>query len=284
MLSRYKYRLRRLQVSAQIAWIESANRVRNRGVTGSASVVVSLTTHGSRLQSVHSVIESICFGEMRPARMILWLNAGPDTSILSRALLRLQVRGLEIRFVENYGPHTKYYPYVTSVRDHEYPLVTADDDVIYPPFWLSRLVAAYEAEPQYVHCYRARKIAMDVGRMAAYRQWDFDTTGHPSFLNFSTGVSGAVYPPALLTRLRQVGDQFRSCCPKADDIWLHAMGVRYGFRTKQLSHQAMHFQIVPGTDSSALYHQNMFCGGNDDQIAATYTETELQTLLAESDS
>ena len=88
----------------------------------------------------------------------------------------------------------------------------------------------------------------------------------------------------MLTRLRQAGDQFRSCCAKADDIWLHAMGVRYGFRTKQLSNQAMHFQIVPGTDSIALYHQNLFGDGNDDQIAATYTEAELQTLLAESDS
>lgn len=274
---RLYWKREKLRIGARAAWITLRNRWRKRSVVGTADVAVSLTTHGARLQTVHAVIESICAGTVRPRRLVLWLNPGPS-SVLPKALTRLQAHGLEIRYVDNYGPHTKYYPYVTSIGEHACPMVTADDDMLYPPFWLERLVKAYEAEPQYVHCYRARRVKLAGGRLAPYGEWGFDTSGQPSFHNFATGVSGVIYPPVMMNALRDAGDAFRSCCPKADDVWLHAMAIRRGYRVKQLSKHEMHFEAMPETQSSALFHTNLIGSGNDDQIAATYQADDLRAL------
>ena len=65
-------------------------------------------------------------------------------------------RGLQIRCSDgSFGPHTKYWPLfrerVASARDSEIPdlasedlltlrVATADDDIIYPEWWLERLL------------------------------------------------------------------------------------------------------------------------------------------------
>lgn len=279
-----KRQARRIAGAAHEARIEWPNRLAARSVTGSADVVVSLTTHGPRVNRVHVTIESICAGKVRPARLILWLNPGSDTATLPAPLARLQRRGLEVKFVENFGPHTKYYPYVASQEKHVRPLVTADDDVIYPPDWLERLVDAHRAEPEYSHCYRARRVALEGASLAPYNTWQFDTSGVPSLLNFATGVAGVIYPPGILQRLKELGDQFRACCPKADDLWLHVVAVRHGVRIKQLAGHAVDFDVVRGTPASGLYHYNLVGTGNDEQIEKTYTQQDVQTLLAESGS
>jgi hypothetical protein len=272
----------RFTTAAQEARLEWPNRLLRRRVTGTSDVVVSLTTHGPRVNRVHVTIESICAGTVRPARLILWLNPGPETATLPRALVGLQARGLEVKYVDNFGPHTKYFPYVASEPQHTRPLVTADDDVIYPRDWLERLLDAHLAQPAYVHCYRARRVVLDGSTLAPYNSWGFDTTGAPSLLNFATGVAGVIYPPAMLQRLKECGDAFRAVCPKADDLWLHVIAIRNGFRIKQLAGQAVDHGVVRGTPASGLYHFNVIGTGNDAQIAKTYTAQDLQTLIAES--
>ena len=56
------------------------------------------------------------------------------TRIESRpeSLRRLERRGLEVRLTQNYGPHTKYYPSLADAIADGLPLVTADDDILYP--------------------------------------------------------------------------------------------------------------------------------------------------------
>jgi hypothetical protein len=257
------------------------NRVTRRRVTGDANVVVSLTTHGARLRTVHLVIESICAGTVRPARLVLWLNGDAATTVLPAGLVDLRGRGLEIRFVPNYGPHTKYYPYVALSDDAPVALATADDDMLYPRYWLERLVAAHAAEPGLVHCYRARRVKLDGERIAPYMAWDFDRSGTASYLNFATGVSGVIYPPAMVRALRAAGEAFRACCPKADDVWLHATALRCGLRIKQLGRHEMHFDALPDTQENSLFHSNLLGSGNDDQIAATYRAADIRMLLAD---
>ena len=56
----------------------------------------------------------------------------------------------------NYGPHTKYYPYIESVETFEVPLVTADDDSLYTRDWLQKLIADFRKYPEHVNCHLAR--------------------------------------------------------------------------------------------------------------------------------
>src|SRR5690606_5888706 len=101
-------------------------------VPGKGLPTVSLTTHGERISRVHIAIESIAQGNQLPGRIILWLDEPDVLDALPQALRRQAARGLEVRLSSNYGPHTKYFPYVRSEAVHHVPLATADDDVVYP--------------------------------------------------------------------------------------------------------------------------------------------------------
>ena len=227
-----------------LAWFVCGLLLRNvfsrRRLVAPGGPVVSLTTHGRRIRTVFLTVESIAAGRLLPSRMILWLD---DPALLAhppRSLRRLQARGLEIRRSENFGPHTKYFPFVEGEAAFPLPLATADDDLIYPVSWLERLAVAFGEAPEFVNCYRAHRVRLEDGKLARYGKWGRCTDTRPSYLNFATGVSGVIYPPALLAILKAEGRGFRACCPRADDIWLHAIAIRSGFRIRQIQDE---FQV-----------------------------------------
>jgi len=264
--------------------------------------IVSLTTYGPRLNSVHLTIESIGCGRRKPSRLILWLDDERRFKDLPDGVRRLQTRGLEVCLAPNLGPHTKYYPYVASLSVHTVPLVTADDDIIYPRQWLDSLWRAYVTEPSKINCYRAHVVALgsippkvipqstetsplegggqDSGRLVIlpYRVWPPCQSRESSWRHFATGVSGVIYPPRFLEFLRAQGLGFKNCCPKADDVWLHAMALRAGMRIRQIGRLPRHFPVVPDTQVQGLVHFNSFNGGNDHQISETYVESDLEKM------
>ncbi|MEP7295467.1 MAG: hypothetical protein ABI702_04705 [Burkholderiales bacterium] len=254
------------------------NGLGRRPVIGDTPIVVSLTTHGIRLARVHRTIESIARGVVKPRRLMLWLGNRERDRPLPRALQRLQRRGLEVQYADDVGPHTKYFPYACSEPAHRLPLVTADDDMWYPPFWLARLWQAHRGEPAQVHGYRARRVQLVDGRLAPYETWPFMDDDRPGPSVFATGVGGVVYPPALLDRLREQGPAFQACCPKADDIWLHASALRHGFLARQLDREVMEFRTMPSTQSIGLQNQNVGMALNDVQALATYTAADLARM------
>lgn len=85
-------------------------------IVSSTPVVVSLTSYGERTGKVFYTIESIADGELLPSRIILWLDNEQLFNHLPPELKRLQSRGLEIFLTKNYGPHTKYFPYVNFLN------------------------------------------------------------------------------------------------------------------------------------------------------------------------
>jgi hypothetical protein len=240
---------------------------------------VSLTSYGSRIKTVHLTIESIARGLERPSRLILWLDDRDALANLPRPLRRLQRRGLEVLPTENFGPHKKYFPYVRS-EDVDVPLVTADDDVLYPAWWLAGLIAAYRANPAAVHCYRAHvaKVEPDGTRFQPYASWSPCTSMSPSHLNFSTGCSGVLFPPAVLAALKTSGDGFVGRCDSADDIWLNLHALRAGCPVAQLTDVPVRFLGLLRTQRVGLYRANLFGGGNDRALAATFEDPDLRRL------
>jgi hypothetical protein len=194
---------------------------------------------------------------------------------LPKELIRLARRGLEIRSCVNFGPHKKYYPYIESHDCFTVPLVTADDDVFYPRFWLKELVAAHKEFPDCVNCYRARVMMLRDGKIAPYREWPLCESSDPSCRFVATGVSGVIYPPAFLRTLKVAGRAFRGCCPKADDLWLHVQALRAGYKIRQLRSKALDCLQVPGSQESRLGSDNYDAGGNDRQIESTYTAADI---------
>lgn len=259
------------------------NLVSRRRVTSPGDgPVVSLTSFGSRTSRVFLAIESIGRGTVRPSRLVLWLDEAEQVTRPPRALRRLRRRGLEILATPDLGPHKKYFPYVRGLDRHTASLVTADDDTIYPRDWLERLVAAQSATPGHVICYRARRFSFGPdGQIAPYASWPLVDDDAPSPRVLPTGVSGVLYPPAMLDALRDAGEAFRRCAPRTDDIWLHATALRTGTSVRQIAPQPGLFPIIPGSQRESLVASNVHGSGNDDALRATYTDAELELLRSD---
>jgi hypothetical protein len=245
-----------------------------------AGPVLSLTTQPHRLELVHYAIESIARGTRRPSRLLLWITDEESYSHLPSSLRRLRARGLGIQLTEDLGPHTKYYPYINRETRFDTPLVTADDDVIYPRDWLEKLIRGYEANPSAIHCFRAHRIRMANARPTPYNSWAPCEDTRPSHLNFITGVSGVIYPPEYLLYLKQHGTEFTRCCPHSDDIWLTVIALRGGFKIAQLHHKPRFFTTIPNSQAKRLYDLNVILGENQVQLMRTLSKADLAALLS----
>jgi len=262
-----------------MALLHRANSTSRGSVLGDGPVV-TLTTHGQRIHSVHLTIESIARGELRPSRLVLFLDDARLMNDLPTPLKRQMSRGLEVRLTDNYGPHTKYYPYVAGESSFTLPLVTADDDILYPRYWLQTLQRAHARQPELIHCFRAHLPVRNPDHtLAPYSAWVPCETRVPAPHLFGTGVSGVIYPPSFQAQLKAAGTAFQACCPKADDIWLHVMALRHGYAVHQITRLPRHFPTVPDTQAMGLVHTNSAGGGNDAQILATYTPQDLQRMF-----
>jgi hypothetical protein len=208
---------------------------------------------------------------------VLWLDDKALFSHLPLSLERLKTRGLEVRLCDNYGPHTKYYPYVQGESTSASPLVTADDDILYPRYWLRDLAEAYRREPNVLHCHLAKVISLEEDRVAKYGTWQTCNSIEPSLSNVAHGVAGVIYPPLFVVALKQAGDAFRECCPKADDLWLHVNALRHRFQTKQIRAGGKRFPTIPGTQENGLWVENN-ATGNDQQAQLTYSKDDIEAL------
>lgn len=252
-----------------------------RNVNGNTPVVLSLTTHGHRLETVWIALESIANGELRANRTLLFLDERISRDQLPKSLKELEARGLELLFVRDLGPHTKYFYAVPIALAMDEPLATIDDDVIYPHWWLARLYQAHEENRNVINCYRARDIRFDgSGKILQYGDWPFTSNTEPRYSVFFTGVSGVIYPVTFLRLLDQAGEGFRDKCPKSDDIWLNFVATRSGFRVRQITADARYFPTIPGTQDSALWRQNR-TGDNFRQLLATYDTPTLARVRAD---
>jgi hypothetical protein len=261
-----------------VRWLAHRNETVKKPIIALQGPIVSLTTYGRRIDTVYLTLESIANGSLLPSRLILWLDDEEALANCPRSLRRLRDRGLEIKLTANYRSHKKYYPFLQSTDAFERPLVTADDDVIYPGSWLSGLVASFNLDTKAINCYRAHEIRIANGVIAPYRTWKPCRSAKPSFLTFAVGSSGCIYPPAFLRALKAAGRGFEEQCPTADDVWLHMNAVRARFMIRQIRRHQTDFPMLPETQDVGLCRANIELGQNDVQIKNTYRPTDIDVL------
>jgi hypothetical protein len=276
LLLRQDARLTRLSAR----WLARQNRTTRKPIVASGGPIISLTTYGTRIRTVHLTLESIAKGSILPSRIILWLDDRDAFRNRPRSLHRLEERGLEIKLAQNYGPHTKYYPFLESTDKFGTPLVTADDDHLYPRSWLSGLIKSFQEYSTVISCYRAYEMKIADRAIAPYRTWGPCQSVKPSFLNFAAGNSGCIYPPGFLQALKTAGKGFEQPCPKADDVWLHANAIRARFMVRQIRRHHLNFPFLPETQDGGLFRSNIDLGQNDVQIKNTYTSADIGLLVS----
>jgi hypothetical protein len=217
---------------------------------------------------VFATIESIAEGTIKPKRLILYLDNSFKQNKIPETIKRLERRGLEIIFCHDDGPHKKYRPYLLSQNTHTCPLVTADDDVLYPKNWLNDLLYAHEINSKIIYCHRARIFKQIDLEVAPYRTWAPCKNTEAGRDVFSLGVSGVIYPASFLNQLIALSslNTFCDIAPNADDIWLNMLARFWGYKKQQIRNEPAEFAQIPLSSSSALHHKNVAQGGNDLQM------------------
>ncbi|MGO1172940.1 MAG: hypothetical protein ACTHXO_07080 [Actinomycetaceae bacterium] len=255
---------------------------RDEPAVGTVPAVVSMTSYGKRLRrTAYLALESIARGSVRPSRLILWVDEPDVIADPPQTLRRLMERGVEILPCEDHGPHKKYYPYVASREEHDLPLVTADDDVIYPYRWLEQIWRVHEQHPEDIIAMRAHRVRLQGKILTPYLTWHPVRSTQASHRHFATGVSGVLHPPRMLEALKESGLGFVEKCPKADDIWLHWHSLRTGTRVRQVHNRPQDFREIERPWQTGLFESNGYGGANDAQINALYTPEDIAVMVAD---
>jgi hypothetical protein len=243
-------------------------------------LLVSLTSYGERLKSIHLCLESLLSQSLKPDRILLWL--AHDAAETNKYIPRLKERGVEIRRCDDIKSYKKI---IFALR--EFPdsvIVTADDDCFYPTYWLERLYKAWLGDKSHVYCYRGHRMSVSTDgglSIGPYREWDYESPGFtgPSPLLIPTGVGGVLYPPGSLNEEVFNEDVFMSICPTADDIWLKAMSLLNGLSCKKITPASPRFYSLAKSQQKALFRTNHHKKANDPQVAAVFTRYDIYSKL-----
>jgi hypothetical protein len=244
--------------------------VANRVPAGlSSPLVVSLTSYPPRFGCLAPTLRSLIDQTIAPERLVLWI-AEHDLSDLPDEVRKLEPSGLEIRSCADLRSFKKLVPALALWPDAH--IVTADDDVYYPPDWLEGLVSASRRHPGAVAAHRIHRPGRTrSGHLTPYATWELasqaTSAGSPADLLFPTGVGGVLYPPRSLHPAVRDEALFMELCPRGDDIWFFWMARLAG--TPHVG-TGCDFRVVPwrGSQESALYLDNWLAGENDTQVRA----------------
>jgi FkbM family methyltransferase len=228
-------------------------------------LIVTLTSYKKRFETLHLTISCLLNQSVRADKVVLWI-AYAERDLLPPNVLRLESRGLQIRYCDDLRSYKKLVPAL-----QEYPdafLVTADDDLHYPTDWLEKLVQLYDGDHKTVIAWRAHKIRLDKNRLPVpYQNWEWAYTNasEKSHLIFPTCGAGALYPPGAFHPDVTDASIFTKLCPDADDIWFYWM-CRLNGMTFRVVGEKMPLIHWPGTQEEVLWKANIFGGENDVKI------------------
>lgn len=224
--------------------------------------VVSLTSYGKRVDNLHITLSSLLAQTVKAKEIIVWLAHNQK---LTQELIALKDE-VSFRFCDDLRSYKKLIP--TLRLELELPIVTFDDDVIYPVDQLERLYQTFLANPEAVICHRAHEIRFTSKGLLPYNEWVFDSSEQgESKVLMPIGIGGVLYPPGCFTKEVTNESLFMELCPNADDIWFKYMALKNGVKTKLVSNPTPYkdYLHVAGTEHNSLWKLNKT--ENDKQLA-----------------
>lgn len=228
-------------------------------------LIVSLTSYPKRYDVLDLTLKTLLTQDVAADAVILWI-AHKDMAALPESVRALEKHGLTIRATDDLRSYKKIVPVL--VENPDAIVLTADDDVYYPPFWLRHFVEAYRPGVAEVLCYRAHRMARNGDGFLPYDQWQFEIPEPEAGPDvFFTGVGGVLYPPGVLPPQTLDIEQLTALCPTTDDVWLNWMARLNGATVRKIG-KKLRFYEWPGSQGVALQNINRGgSSGNDEQIA-----------------
>ena len=222
-------------------------------------IIVSLTTYPKRIGTIWLTIETLMRQRVKPDEIILWLAESQFSNgfaDLPESLLRLQSRGLSIRFCDDLRSHKKYY---YALQEYSEDLVIlVDDDMFYPRDTIQKLLKMHKRWPSDICCMTAQVMEPDF--QSAPSLWRNPGLGertwqHSDRIQAFTG-SGTLIPPDALPPEAFDKDTFQRICPYADDLWVTFMAHRKGTKITTMSTWRPFPICIYGTAAGSLYYIN----------------------------
>lgn len=186
-------------------------------------IIVSLTTIPTRIDKVPLVVACMMSQTLLPDKIVLNLDEKRrEQYTISPELKLLQDRGLEIKFVRDIGPHTKYFH---AIKENPNDIVvTVDDDIIYDNLLVETLFKSYKEFPNAISANIVVNYDLKKGEIVSSRKWAPQVRyGLGDKRAIAYGVGGVLYPPSILPKEAFYEEDIREYCLMADDIWLKAM-------------------------------------------------------------
>ena len=192
-------------------------------------ITCTLTTFPDRIDTVQYTIKSLFDQTMKPDRIVLWLADSEFNNFkFPDSIIKLQERGLEIRYCENFFGHKRYYKMIDEQKNDEL-IVMFDDDIIFPRYLLERLYDKWLEFPDAVICDRGQVLTfegddiLNPGRWSAISKVGLDS---PSYRVLASPGGGCLFPPKALFKDANNTDIISKYALKTGDIWLMFMAVQ----------------------------------------------------------
>lgn len=241
-------------------------------------ITASLTTFPARVKVVRYAIISILLQTRRPDRVILWLaeEQFPDKQIPGN-LRDLCEYGLEVHFCDDLRSHKKYYYALIQQKSNEL-VITFDDDIIYHPHTIERLVNKHKEQPNFIICSQVHIITYDErGGFNPYHKWDTASDGMDEASDHYMPLtgSGCLYPYGSLPIDAFNKKNICSMALTTDDLWIGVMAKVNGTKICPPSIVSRQFSVVKESQLQNLSQVNCIEDGNDTTMKRLQKEYKL---------
>ncbi len=247
----------------------------------SGEYVISFTTFPQRVNSLHLVLQSLVSQTLPPKELFLVVGRDEFRNewAFPKEVLNFREQGLTIVFVEKTSHQYDKFLHNMTLNS-SLPFVIIDDDVIYPPKAMQRLM---QYNNQYADCVianRCHRMLMDEHHeLLPYSHWQTEVTpDEPSDALFATGAGGVLFPKGFFTNCASM-ETMLALCPYADDVWLKTMALLSGFQVKStdaMDQKDWKLDYTPDMREFALHEGNVDFGLNDIQLSKALNWLEAQ--------
>lgn len=226
-----------------------------------SQVVVSLTTFPARLPACVQTIRTVLRQSHKPCKLIVVLS-DEQFSSPPEEFDEFVGSGLEVIMDRgDIGSYKKLIP--TWEKYPNQTIVTADDDVLYPEWWLRDLVEEHRCDPGAILGHRGTRMVSTATGLRPYRDWPMANSTTSSSETFLTGMGGVLYPPNSLGSTVMDRELAVTLCPGADDIWFKVCALLARSSVRKISDGASEFYVDRLAQSTALHRVNVSTGKND---------------------
>lgn len=220
-------------------------------------ITVSLTSYPKRIDTVNQVIETLLHQTMKPDSIILWLadsqfpNREGD---LPKQLTSLISDCFQICWTEDIRSYKKLIPALEAFPEDI--IITVDDDLLFEPEIIERLVRGYRNHPECIQCHRVTTVDFPSIEDITVTPDALKVYSVPTYLHKLSGGAGCLYPPNCLHPDVVRKELFMRLAPTSDDIWFWLMGALNGYKVNVVEGNLPRLHYVPGSQEDALWKQN----------------------------